>query len=277
MGGFTSNYFQSNNLNLHYINYKTDAIKPLIMLHGMRSYAQSWNDVADQLITDFDVYAIDQRGRGESDWSPDQNFDTQAYVDDLTNFINTKGFNNLWLMGHSMGGVNSIVFASKHPEIVESLVIVDIGPSAATSTGGARINQELSNTPKEFDSLEDVKIFWRKQRPSISEHALNERVNFTIKQLDSGKYGFKWDVQGIAKAKIRADGEYMWDCVRKIKCPTLLIRGAESDILQHDVAIQMIKENHNITLIEIPDATHYVHDDQLNLFNREVGMFYQRI
>ena len=65
--------------------------------------------------------------------------------------------------------------------------------------------------------------------------------------------------------------------MRKIKCPTLLIRGAESDILQHDVAIQMIKENHNITLIEIPDATHYVHDDQLNLFNREVGMFYQRI
>ena len=130
---------------------------------------------------------------------------------------------------------------------------------------------------KEFESLEDVKIFWRKQRPSISEHALNERVNFTIKQLESGKYGFKWDVQGIAKAKIRADGEYMWDCVRKIKCPTLLIRGAESDILQHDVATQMIKENHNIALIEIPDATHYVHDDQLELFNREVGMFYQRI
>ena len=55
MGEFTSNYFQSNNLNLHYINYKTDAIKPLIMLHGMRSYAQAWNDVAHQLISDFDV------------------------------------------------------------------------------------------------------------------------------------------------------------------------------------------------------------------------------
>ena len=69
----------------------------------------------------------------------------------------------------------------------------------------------------------------------------------------------------------------MWDCVRKIQCPTLLIRGSESDILQNEVAVQMIKENLNITLIEIPDATHYVHDDQLNLFNREVGMFYQRI
>ena len=85
------------------------------------------------------------------------------------------------------------------------------------------------------------------------------------------------DVQGIAKGLIRNDGEYMWDCVKKIKCPTLLIRGHESDILQQDVATQMIKENHNITLIEIPDATHYVHDDQLELFNREVSMFYQRI
>ena len=277
MGEFSNNFFQSNHLNLHYINYKTNAHKPLIMLHGMRSYAQSWNDVADQLLTFFDVYALDQRGRGESDWAPDYNYDTESYVDDLTNFIKTKGFKKLSLMGHSMGGANSIVFASKYPEMVESLVIVDIGPSAASSTGGVRINQELIDTPKEFDSLDDVKLFWRKQRPSISEHALNERVNFTIKQLDSGKYGFKWDVKGIAKAKIREDGEYMWDCVRKIKCPTLLIRGAESDILQHDVAIQMIKENHNITLIEIPDATHYVHDDQLNLFNREVGMFYQRI
>ena len=274
---FSNNFFQSNHLNLHYINYKTNAHKPLIMLHGMRSYAQAWNDVADQLLNFFDVYALDQRGRGESDWAPDYNYDTEAYVDDLTNFIKTKGFNKLSLMGHSMGGSNSIVFASKNPEMVESLVIVDIGPSVSTSIGGKRINQELSDTPKEFESLEDVKIFWRKQRPSISEHALNERVNFTIKQLESGKYGFKWDVQGIAKAKIRADGEYMWDCVRKIKCPTLLIRGAESDILQHDVATQMIKENHNIALIEIPDATHYVHDDQLELFNREVGMFYQRI
>ena len=82
--------------------------------------------------------------------------------------------------------------------MVESLVIVDIGPSVSTSIGGKRINQELSDTPKEFESLEDVKIFWRKQRPSISEHALNERVNFTIKQLESGKYGFKWDVQGLS-------------------------------------------------------------------------------
>jgi len=277
MGEVISDYFQSNDLNLHYINYKTNAHKPLIMLHGMRSYAQAWNDVADQLLNFFDVYALDQRGRGESDWAPDSNYDTEAYVDDLTNFIKTKGFNKLSLMGHSMGGSNSIVFASKNPEMVESLVIVDIGPETASSTGGVRINQELSDTPKEFDSLEYVKLFWRKQRPSISEHALNERVNFTIKQLESGKYGFKWDVQGIAKAKIRADGEYMWDCVRKIKCPTLLIRGAESDILQHDVATQMIRENHNIALIEIPDATHYVHDDQLELFNREVGMFYQRI
>mgnify|MGYP001361712169 FL=1 len=277
MGEFSNNFFQSNHLNLHYINYKTNAHKPLIMLHGMRSYAQSWNDVADQLLTFFDVYALDQRGRGESDWAPDYNYDTESYVDDLTNFIKTKGFKKLSLMGHSMGGANSIVFASKYPEMVESLVIVDIGPSAASSTGGVRINQELIDTPKEFDSLDDVKLFWRKQRPSISEHALNERVNFTIKQLGSGKYGFKWDVQGIAKAKIRADGEYMWDCVGKIQCPTLLIRGAESDILQHDVATQMIKENHNITLIEIPDATHYVYDDQLELFNREVGMFYQRI
>ena len=277
MGEVTSDYFQSNDLNLHYINYKTNAHKPLIMLHGMRSYAQAWNDVAEQLVDNFDIYALDQRGRGDSDWSLDSNYDTEAYVDDLTNFVKAKGFNNLCLMGHSMGGSNSIVFASKNPEMVESLVIVDIGPSVSTSIGGKRINQELSDTPKEFESLEDVKIFWRKQRPSISEHALNERVNFTIKQLESGKYGFKWDVQGIAKAKIRADGEYMWDCVRKIKCPTLLIRGAESDILQHDVATQMIKENHNIALIEIPDATHYVHDDQLELFNREVGMFYQRI
>ena len=277
MGEFSNNFFQSNHLNLHYINYKTNAHKPLIMLHGMRSYAQSWNDVADQLLTFFDVYALDQRGRGESDWAPDYNYDTESYVDDLTNFIKTKGFKKLSLMGHSMGGANSIVFASKYPEMVESLVIVDIGPSAASSTGGVRINQELIDTPKEFDSLDDVKLFWRKQRPSISEHALNERVNFTIKQLDSGKYGFKWDVKGIAKAKIREDGEYMWDCVRKIQCPTLLIRGSESDILQNEVAVQMIKENLNITLIEIPDATHYVHDDQLDLFNREVGMFYQRI
>ena len=279
MADFTSNYFQSNELNLHYINFETTVNKPLIMLHGMRSYAQSWNDVAQELTNDFDIYALDQRGRGESDWDPNRNYFTDAYVDDLTNFVNIKGFNKLSLMGHSMGGANSIVYASRNPEIVETLVIVDIGPHTGTSTGGARINQELNNTPTEFDSLGDVKIFWRKQRPSISEHALNERVNFTIKQLDSGKYGFKWDVHGIANGRINATQPEidMWDCVRKIQCPTLLIRGSNSDVLQSEVAIEMIKQNSNITLIEIPEATHYVHDDQLDLFNQEVNSFYQKI
>jgi pimeloyl-ACP methyl ester carboxylesterase len=279
MADFTSNYFQSNELNLHYINFETTAKRPLIMLHGMRSYAQAWNDVANELTNDFDIYALDHRGRGESDWDPNRNYFTDTYVDDLTNFVNIKGFNKLSLMGHSMGGANSIVYASRNPEIVETLVIVDIGPRTATSTGGARINQELNNTPTEFDSLDEVKIFWRKQRPSISEHALNERVNYTIKQLDSGKYGFKWDVHGIANGRINGIQPEidMWDCVRKIQCPTLLIRGANSDVLQSDVAIEMIKQNSNITLIEIPEATHYVHDDQLDLFNQEVNSFYQKI
>jgi len=279
MADFTSNYFQSNELNLHYINFETTAKRPLIMLHGMRSYAQAWNDVANELTNDFDIYALDHRGRGESDWDPNRNYFTDTYVDDLTNFVNIKGFNKLSLMGHSMGGANSIVYASRNPEIVETLVIVDIGPRTATSTGGARINQELNNTPTEFDSLDEVKIFWRKQRPSISEHALNERVNYTIKQLDSVKYGFKWDVHGIANGRINGIQPEidMWDCVRKIQCPTLLIRGANSDVLQSDVAIEMIKQNSNITLIEIPEATHYVHDDQLDLFNQEVNSFYQKI
>tara|TARA_B110000116_G_scaffold256789_1_gene256295 strand:+ start:1336 stop:2175 length:840 start_codon:yes stop_codon:yes gene_type:complete len=279
MAEFTSNYFQSNELNLHYINFETTAKRPLIMLHGMRSYAQAWNDVANELTNDFDIYALDHRGRGESDWDPNRNYFTDAYVDDLTNFVNIKGFNKLSLMGHSMGGANSIVYASRNPEIVETLVIVDIGPRTATSIGGARINQELNNTPTEFDSLDEVKIFWRKQRPSISEHALNERVNYTIKQLDSGKYGFKWDVHGIANGRINGIQPEidMWDCVKKIQCPTLLIRGANSDVLQSDVAIEMIKQNSNITLIEIPEATHYVHDDQLDLFNQEVNSFYQKI
>ena len=61
MGEVTSDYFQSNDLNLHYINYKTNAHKPLIMLHGMRSYAQAWNDVAEQLVDNFDIYALDQK------------------------------------------------------------------------------------------------------------------------------------------------------------------------------------------------------------------------
>ena len=107
------------------------------------------------LCDDFQVLALDQRGRGDSDWAKDGDYTTSAYVADLAGFVDALGLDKFVLVGHSMGGRNSMAYAGQNPGKLEKLVIVDVGP-VLDSRGSNRIAEEIRNVPEEFDSFEDV-------------------------------------------------------------------------------------------------------------------------
>lgn len=135
-------------MRLHYVSWGRDDAPAVVMLHGLRSYAQTWADAAHALTDRYRVVALDQRGRGASDWDPRREYYAAAYVRDLDALVRALGLRRFVLVGHSMGGANAFVYAGRDPERLAGLVIEDMGPGASIgSQGSARIKRELLETP----------------------------------------------------------------------------------------------------------------------------------
>lgn len=274
-----SHYFKNRDgLNLHYLTWGQKNSPPVILLHGLRSYGLTWQTLASLLAKNFYVIALDQRGRGESDWANDpQTYQTCYYVQDIEDLVHHEKLEKSILVGHSLGGANALEYTRLHPDKVTGLIIEDIGPGSSTQGSGAdRIRREMKETPLSFDYWDEAAQFWKKIRPLIDDSGIQSRLQNTLK-LKNGKIIWRHDQQGIAQARLTIPSTDLWPAVEQINCPTLFIKGGASDFLSSDIVRQIKHKKPDIQIIEVPNASHYVHDDQPQLFNQIVENFLNSI
>lgn len=272
----SSHFFTSDGLNLHYLKWGNGKV-PVVMLHGLRGFAQTWQDLVDALGNDFTFYALDQRGRGDSDWGPTENYNADSYVKDLSCFVDHLALDRFVLIGHSLGGQNAVEFARQYPERVMAMVIEDIGPGSSKQGKGAeRIRREMRNTSLSFDSWQAAKDFWTSSRPNLTEQALQARLTHSFREVD-GKVAWKHDQQGIAQARLTIEPIDLWPAFQAINCPTLLVKGGNSDFLPSQTVADIMASNDFVQAIQIDHASHYVHDDQPEKFNEAVVRFMKAV
>jgi pimeloyl-ACP methyl ester carboxylesterase len=264
-------------LRLHYLRWGASTGVPMVMLHGLRAYAQTWESLVQSLGEDYCVYALDQRGRGLSDWAKPDTYHTQSYVEDLEDLIAYLGLQRFVLLGHSLGGANALEYARQHPGRLLGLIIEDIGPgSSSQGDGAARIRREMGQTPLRFESWEAARAFWQASRPGLSEHGLASRLTHSMQERE-GAITWRHDQQGIAEARLSIEPTDLWPAVRALDCPSLFIRGARSDFLPPATLQAMSASNPHVQTVEVADASHYVHDDQGAIFNGLVADFLDRL
>lgn len=274
----TSHFVELNGLRFHYVTWGSPELPLLICLHGLRSYGRTFAGLAATLEDRFHVLALDQRGRGESDWDPARRYFTPTYVADLEALVRQLGVTRFHLLGHSMGGMNAMLYAQRNPGRLLSLVLEDSGPEAheGLSSGLQRILAELERTPLSFPDFETARAFWRSIRPDVTEEAIQSRTANSMVEKD-GRIVWRHDQEGIAACRIaqaRAQQRLdLWPAVDAIDCPTLVLRGARSDYLDAERVAQMCRRNPRILAEDILGAGHYVHDDNPVAFNRAVGDF----
>ncbi len=267
-------FVKANGLRIHYLDWGNQNLPAIVMLHGTRSYAHVWDEVASKFADRYRILAVDQRGRGDSDWSPNAEYYVDNYVSDLEQLVDSVGVESFILMGHSVGGVVTMVYSARHPEMVKAAVIEDMGPRPDTpNTGADRQRRSFDSTPLEFATWEEAAAYWRNDRPMISDEALKLRVGYTMKQQSNGKITWKYDFRGIRKSLDKAMQIDQWPHIRNIKCPTLLICGEVSNLTSRETAAAMVAANPNIRTVEIPGASHTVHEEQPDAFNRELDKF----
>lgn len=258
-------------LRLHVLRWGNPEATPLILLHGLRAYAQTWESLASALGDDFCCYALDQRGRGLSDWAESSSYHTESYVHDLEDLVAHLGLQRFALVGHSLGGANALEYARQHPGRLLALVVEDIGPgSSSVGDGAERIRREMRQTSLVFSNWTAARLFWIKSRPGLSEPGLRSRLAHSMRETAEGVV-WRHDQQGIAEARLSIEPVDLWPAVRALDCPTLFVRGGNSDFLPTATLAAMQEQNSQIRTVEIADASHYVHDDQSDAFNRIVA------
>ncbi|HJS90549.1 MAG TPA: alpha/beta hydrolase [Steroidobacteraceae bacterium] len=252
----------------------------VVLLHGLRGFSGTWRTLAATLSRKYHLIALDQRGRGESDWDPGQNYYTDAYVADLESVVEQLGLTRFALLGHSMGGTTAYVYADRHPERLAALVIEDIAPGSSTRGRGAqRIVSEMSALPASFRSWAEARAYWRAKRPGMSDDALELRITDTLREDRDGAIVWRYDARGISQTRLRPDPSRivdLWPVVARIAVPTLIIRGEHSDFCPAETVEEMRKCNPRITSLSVPGASHYVHDDAPGLFAEHVLRFLSR-
>jgi len=122
---YTQRYVDAAGVRLHYLDYGTEGLPPMLCVHGGGAHAHWYDYIAPGFTPDYHVRAIDLQGHGDSDWvdPPAYTYDDFALnVDAMVRQLDLRDF---VLVGHSMGGAVSLVYAAKYPERVKTLIIVD--------------------------------------------------------------------------------------------------------------------------------------------------------
>ena len=256
----TDKSIQVDGLNLHYLEWGDAANPTVLMLHGSSQQAHSWDFVSLALSDEYHILALDQRGHGDSDWAPEGDYSIEAQQGDIDGFVEALGLDNFILIGHSMGGRNAYVWASRHPKALKALVIVDTGPETG-ARGQERIRQ-FRQLPDELDSFEEFAQRIQQYTGRSREQTIGA-LKYSIRQRPDGKWTWKYDklMRTPGRRERSWTPEQLWECVNRIDCPTLVLRGSRSDLFLEETMNRMQQAIPDCVTVTIPGAGHLVQGD----------------
>ncbi len=241
-------------LRLRLLDWGGEGRPPLLLLHGFTGHAHAWDTLSIALQPHFHVMALDQRGHGDSD--PADVYDPHVAFADVDDVIGQLGLSRLTLVGLSMGGRNAMYFASKRPAMVEKVVVIDIGPEISKKT------LEAAPGPPEPDawgSIEEAARHLLRGNPYPGIHYYRWVASHSLRERPDGKLVWKWHPS--IKERRSTGGVDWWAVLDAIPAPTLVLRGAESTVLDRDVAERMAARLPKGRFVEIPRAVHTLHED----------------
>lgn len=265
---------------LHRMAYKEwgDPANPnvLVCVHGLTRVSDDFDALAEALSSQYRVICPDVVGRGRSDWLADpQYYVISQYVSDMVTLLARANAETVHWLGTSMGGLIGFALASLPKSPIKKLVLNDIGP-AINPDALARIGQYVGE-PVKFASFEQASAYIRAISVSFGEHSEQEWRKLAadvLRQDADGLWIRHYDL-GLAvpfQSSSATSGQMaeamLWAAYDAVACPTLLIRGADSDLLTRDVALAMTGRGPRPELIELPGIGHaptLVHQEQIAL------------
>lgn len=229
-----------------------------VCVHGLGRNARDFDVIAEALAATHRVLAVDMPGRGESDWLADANdYTFPTYLTTLTALIARSGAETVDWIGTSLGGLLGIVVAAQPKQPIARLVVNDVGP-VIEPAALERIRGYFGLDPL-FGSYAEIGQYIRQVSATfgpLTDAQWDHVARSNVRQRPDGRWGLAYD-PGIAvpfrAAAAPADLWGVWDAIR---CPTLVLRGAQSDLLSSSTATQMAARGPMPKVVEFPDVGH---------------------
>ena len=266
----TDQYVDNGSLRLHYLDYGNSELQPMLLLHGMRDSALSWDIFARAMSDEYRALSLDSRGHGDSDSAGPRGYRFDHYISDIETLADSLDLNDMIIAGHSAGGRYAWSYAVRHPDRVRALVIVDIDPDAQNPQT-ARDFRAIADEPDSWESEDDFVAYLKARRVYTPEHALRKQVPAISRRTPDGSYVWKADIRIVTEYE-RPD---LWDSWGRISCPVLLVRGRQSPLLTHETAVRMRETlpTSHVRLAELEGGGHWFYQDFPEAFEITVRWF----
>ncbi len=277
-----SRYYTSQRLRLHYLVWGDEAKPPLILVHGTRDHARSWDRVAQALVDRYCVYAPDLRGHGDSDWAIGGNYSIIDYALDIHALGEAIGRAPYIIIGHSLGGGVALQYAGAFPEKVARLVTIEglggLGWQRERRPAHRRMRQwvesmrELEQRQlRTYPTIDDATRRMMEANRHLSPELARHLTVHGVRQAEDG-YTWKFDNYTHAGSPYEFNMEDARDLWNQIRCPMLIIWGRESWGTRPGGPPDL-SAFHQYRAVEIEGAGHWVHHDQFETFMGHVNAF----
>jgi pimeloyl-ACP methyl ester carboxylesterase len=265
---------------LHRMAYKEwgDPLNPkvLICVHGLTRVSDDFDYLAQELSAEYRVVCPDVVGRGRSDWLAEpRHYLVAQYVSDMVTLLARLEAETVHWFGTSMGGMIGMGLASLKNSPIRKLVLNDIGPRL-DPTALARIGDYVGLEMR-FPDFDAAVRYIKEISLPFGRHSVEEWSKLAadvLRQDADGKWIFHYDPRLAVPFKestpesVRQGEALLWMAYDAISCPTLVVRGAQSDLLGAETAKEMTNRGPKARLVEIPEVGHaptFIHTDQIAL------------
>ncbi len=266
-----SRFVQAGSLKFHYLDYGTAGRAPMLCLHGGAANAHWFDFVAPGFTAGHHVRALDQCGHGDSAWAQPPDYHYQRHAADLAAVVEKLDLRDFDLMGHSMGGLVSLVYAATYPGRVKSLIVID-STLRATPERVAEFREVGARRGRRYATLDEFAANFR-VRPAGTTTAAPEVIRYlgerSGRQDADGAWRHKFDRAVYAQREL-FDIPPHWD---KIGIPVLLVKGGLSKRITPEIAADIKSRCPQAELTEVPAADHHVTLDNPGGFVQVVRAF----
>lgn len=248
----------------------------VILQHGGGQTRHSWGKaMRDLLAAGYHVINLDARGHGDSDWSPVGDYTAEALSEDLRAVIATVPSKPA-LVGASMGGACSLYTVGNSPQqLASALVLVDFVPHIAPQ-GAHRIAEFMQAKPEGFANVEEVADAVAAYNPHRPRPKNPSGLMKNLRLREDGRLHWHWDPKMLTSSQRIEPPLFiavLADAARRVRIPTLLVRGLQSDIVSPEGVREFQRLLPSLEIYDVAGAGHMVAGDDNDAFNRGVISF----
>jgi len=245
----------------HFLEWGEPGATPVVLLHGGNQSAHSWDLVSLHLADRYHVFALDQRGHGDSEWNRGADYSIEAMARDVEGFLAVCGIERPVIFGHSMGGMVALALTHQRPKLARGAVLVDVGPEISES--GTRLIGEFVHKNIEFDDMEEFLDRVEKYDPYRTRVHMQRTLKYNLLRRADGRYVSKTDRRRFLskdeQGRPRLRGAPGLDELGDMKFPVLVVRGGDSNVLLQEPAERFAAALPEGRLVTVPDCGHNVH------------------